>query len=142
MPKVKGIVLVVDDEEEVREGVAEILLLHGYGVHAAASASEALQLLRGEAIDAVLLDLIMPGLTALDFRRAQTAEPGMAAIPVILMTGHVEIAEQARLLGAIACLRKPFDEARLLAALREALESKRWRVDAVRGARPPSQKPS
>lgn len=127
MLKEDGTVLVVDDDVDVREAVAELLLLNGFEVRLAESGQQALDILRRERVALILLDLVMPGMDAIAFRREQIVDRSIATVPFILMTGHVDCSARARDLGAAACLRKPIDERTLLAALTSAVPT-RWCV--------------
>jgi CheY-like chemotaxis protein len=85
----RGAVLVIEDREDVRQGMAQLLELHGFLVVDAASGAQALQHLhcdpRGFA--AILLDLMMPGpLNGHEFRLRQLAAPELSPIPTIVVT--------------------------------------------------------
>jgi CheY-like chemotaxis protein len=84
---VKHLVMVVDDDDDIRETLAGLLEDEGYAVAAFPSGHEALNALRrGVAPQVILLDLMMPVMDGTEFRRAQLADPALAAIPVILIT--------------------------------------------------------
>ncbi|HEY6876509.1 MAG TPA: response regulator, partial [Polyangiales bacterium] len=72
---------------------------------------------RGD-ISAVILDLDMAMMDGEGFRKEQLADPSLAGVPVIVVSGRMDYAEQATALGASAALRKPFRSAQLLEALR------------------------
>ena len=113
--------LFVDDEEELVSAVVERLELRGIRGVGVVSGEEALQRLREEPFDVVLLDVKMPGLNGLDVLRAiRRRHPGTK---VILMTGHgsAEDVELGRRLGASACLQKPVELEALLQAARDAV---------------------
>ena len=103
-------VLLVDDENVVREVLAEQLEDAGYSVLAAASGTEALALLAaGEAVDALVTDLTMPGMGGLDvIRAAQERHPGL---PAVLLTGYAgegaALAVDGAVSGSFSLLRKP-----------------------------------
>ncbi|MBI5243596.1 MAG: response regulator [Elusimicrobia bacterium] len=109
-------VLIVDDEDIVREMLARQLKGWGHEVRLAASAEEALDLLGRESVDAVLLDNVLTGMTGLQ-ALAEVRKRSQA--PAILMTGHFdpEFEKDARLLGAAAVLAKPLDAETLRLAL-------------------------
>jgi CheY-like chemotaxis protein len=102
--------LVVDDEDLVREMLAEHLEDAGFGVMAVASATEALALLAaGEAVDALVTDLSMPGMDGVTLiRAAQERRPGL---PAVLLTGYAgdgaALAVGGAVTGAFSLLRKP-----------------------------------
>jgi DNA-binding NtrC family response regulator len=119
-------ILVVDDEAGSREGLSRLLEAWGYESSSAASAEEALQLLEARRPNAVITDLVMPGIDGLEFiRRLQAEYP----VPVIVLTGHgtIEQAVEAIRLGAQDILEKPVEPAKLkillekLAGTREML---------------------
>ena len=91
--------LVVEDDGDAREALKELLEHAGYGVLGAPNGAVALSLLRaaseGEtpACDIVVLDLMMPIMNGWDFRSKQRADPGLAQIPVLLMSagGHLGV---------------------------------------------------
>ena len=80
-------VLVIEDDTDVRNALAELLSTEGYAVSLTADGGEALDKLRaGLRPSVILLDLMMPNVDGWDFRRAQLDDPTLAAIPVILLT--------------------------------------------------------
>jgi signal transduction histidine kinase/ActR/RegA family two-component response regulator len=103
-------VLVVDDEDMVRETLAESLEFEGFGVLTAANGTEALSLLAaGEAVDAIVTDLSMPGMDGLALiRAAQERRPGL---PAVLLTGYAgddtALAVSGAISGTFSLLRKP-----------------------------------
>jgi CheY-like chemotaxis protein len=105
------VVLVVDDEEGVRNVVCEWLRRAGLEVIPAASGEEALTLFETRTIDLVLMDVLMPGLDGFDTVRVLKSRPERAAIPVLFMSGFPE---KNRVLfagqtGAVDFLAKPLD---------------------------------
>ena len=83
-----GRVLVVDDDEGVRSVMTRQLTHAGFDVIAAQSAAEGLEILReDDSIRIVLLDMIMPAMDGWGFRQAQLADPALASIPAIVLTG-------------------------------------------------------
>jgi CheY-like chemotaxis protein len=106
-----GTILLVDDEELVRTGTAEMLEDVGYEVLQAGSGAEALVLLRKEAhtIDALVSDFLMPGMNGASL--AHEARTIMPDLPVLLITGYSNAAEG---LGPdLARLSKPFRQIEL-----------------------------
>ena len=108
MSEIKARVLVVDDEEDIREGCAHVLKRAGYEVTAVDSGKKALELFVPDAFDIVLLDLKMPGMDGMDVL-ARMKEVDEAAL-VIIITGYatVETAVEALKMGAYDLLPKPF----------------------------------
>ena len=114
-------VLVVDDEEIVRESLTGWLRKDGYTVQSAHDGRAALDAVAANRFSIVLLDLKMPGMDGLAVIRE--AKRYKADLPVIIITGHgdVSLAVEAMKLGAVDFLEKPFDDDLLLAAVRAAL---------------------
>jgi two-component system, chemotaxis family, chemotaxis protein CheY len=110
-------ILVIDDDEDIREALVDVLGDAGYSVRVAASGSDALELLRGvEPPSLILLDLMMPGMDGFAFRAAQVADPRIASIPVVIVSAGGNLATDAKRLGATGFIQKPM---RLDAILRE-----------------------
>ncbi len=121
MAETKGTVLVVDDEDSVREVASEILKFLGYSVLAAPSGEKGVELLRGGARpDVVLLDLIMPGMNGFQTLQALRAiEPDL---PVLISTGYADRAASEFLVseGAAGFVNKPYKIETLDQALQKA----------------------
>ncbi len=80
-------VLVVEDDRDIRECMADALEMEGYAVACAQHGREALdQLRRGLRPDLILLDLLMPVMSGWEFRQAQLADPLLAGIPVVIVS--------------------------------------------------------
>jgi CheY-like chemotaxis protein len=112
-------ILVVEDDSDISEAVTAILGDYGYSVHAAANGQEALDRLRtfNPLPRLILLDLMMPVMDGWQFRAAQAADPALAAIPVVLVSADVGVAQAAEQLAVAAWLRKPVDIRALIAVL-------------------------
>ncbi|MDZ7290495.1 MAG: sigma-54 dependent transcriptional regulator [candidate division KSB1 bacterium] len=118
-------ILVVDDEQSVRESLARVLEREHYQVFPASSGEEALRCLEKESVHVVLSDLKMPEMSGLELlRRVKTVAP---ATEVILITGHgtIEIAVEAMKQGAYDFITKPFRRAEIIKAVEKALEKRR-----------------
>jgi DNA-binding NtrC family response regulator len=116
--------LVVDDEKNIREGLAASLEMDGYDVDTAADGNEGWKRFQKGDIDLVISDLRMPGLSGEEFlRRINTETPGL---PVIVLTGHgtVENAVAAMRNGAYDFLTKPFNLERLSLMIKRALQNR------------------
>lgn len=113
-------VLIIEDDDDIRETLFEVLEDNGFEPSAAANGAEALALLRSAAAkpNVILLDMMMPVLDGWGFRSAQLADPALSEIPVIVLTAHASIEETARTLGATGFLRKPVRLDPLLDAIR------------------------
>ena len=109
-------VLLVEDEEELREIMRDALELNGFSVVTAREGQAALDALdRVEHVCLVLLDLLMPGMNGWDFFEKMRARPQHAAIPVIVHSSAPSHAPA----GVTRVLQKPIDLERLLAVVRE-----------------------
>jgi CheY-like chemotaxis protein len=108
-------VLVVDDDQPLREAVVEALEEEGLAVSCCAHGLAALSALRaGLRPDVILLDLMMPVMDGWAFREEQLRDPALASIPVVVLTAtHV----LGRPIDARAIVRKPFSVAELLHAV-------------------------
>lgn len=114
-------ILMVDDDEDIREVVSLILQEEGHDVAQAEDGFDALkQLHHGDHPSVILLDLMMPRLDGEGFMRALRSDPHTADIPVIIMSGHRIARQTAAELGASACLVKPIDLDQLLDAIDRA----------------------
>ncbi len=112
-------ILIVDDERTIRSALADVLEDEGYGVAVVRNGQEAIAYLQ-EAPQPpclILLDMIMPKMTGLQFRRHQQAHPALADIPVVAMSADLHLAQAAQVLGVTDYLQKPFDLATLLSAV-------------------------
>lgn len=108
-------VLVVDDDADLREALQGILRDEGYVVATVATAEQALEVLRAGAEPCViLLDIKMPGMDGLGFRREQLADPAISRTPVVFFTADPTEEEEARKLGVQFYLKKPVDLMQLL----------------------------
>ncbi len=108
-------VLVVDDERDIREAVAEVLKDEGYDVIDARDGAEALSQLRAHHPAVVLLDLMMPGMNGWEFCAARMREPELCAIPVIVISALGRVSG----IDAAAFLQKPFELDALVSAVRQ-----------------------
>ena len=122
-------VLVVDDDADMRALLEDELREAGYEVVAAPSGSEALDLLGSMGADAVVTDLVMPGMKG-DELAARIRDGGMD-VPVIIMTafGSIDSAVHAMKRGAFDYITKPFLVDQLVATLEYAVGQRRWRND-------------
>src|SRR4029079_3877860 len=108
------LVLVVDDDERLREFMRVNLEMEGYSVREAASAEEAREAIEHEAPELVLLDVVMPGVDG--WQMLQRMQERHGSIPVIMFRGHDEedYATDAEQRGARGFVGKPFDAQQLI----------------------------
>jgi CheY-like chemotaxis protein len=105
-----GPILVVDDNADVRDMLAHALEIAGYAVETARDGREALARMRREPQPRlVVLDLYMPVLDGFGVREEQLREPRLAAIPVLIYSGHHDVRQAARRMGVDGYFAKPFD---------------------------------
>ncbi|MDD3473729.1 MAG: sigma-54 dependent transcriptional regulator [Syntrophaceae bacterium] len=127
MPKV----LVVDDEKNYLLVLEDLLADEGYEVVTSSSAAEGLEIIQREAIDTVLTDIKMPGMSGIEFlEKIMNFDSDM---PVILMTAFAEVdqAVNAMKKGALDHIQKPFDNQDLKRAVARGVE-KRQLVKSIR----------
>jgi len=115
-------VLVVDDDEDVRDSVAFALEDHGYLVVLAGNGRVALRMLLDDVRpDLILLDMMMPEMDGWTFRAEQRKHPAIASIPVLVFTAFAVPATTVQDLGALGFLKKPLRLTELLATVASAL---------------------
>jgi DNA-binding response OmpR family regulator len=119
----RQIVLVADDDADVRDLVAFRLDRAGYEVMAAADGQDALELARSRSPDIAVLDVMMPRLDGLQVTRQMRAIDELARVPVLLLTASVHEAAvtQGFEAGADDYMKKPFSPADLVARVRALL---------------------
>jgi two-component system phosphate regulon response regulator PhoB len=115
--------LIIDDEEDYRVIVAEVLKKAGFDVRAARDGEEGLALLKEKPSDVVLVDWMMPKMDGEKFCRLMRAEESLKGIPVIMLTVKQTADEELEALhfGVDDFLVKPFQAAELLARVRAVL---------------------
>ncbi|HEX9457897.1 MAG TPA: response regulator [Thermoanaerobaculia bacterium] len=115
-------VLVVDDDPSIRRMIVAALKRDGYVFHEAPNGKEALDLMRREHPNVVVLDLMMPVLSGWDVLQARELEPDLKKIPVIIISANraPEVATAVDK-GICAFLPKPFDIGALSALVRSCL---------------------
>jgi class 3 adenylate cyclase len=124
-----GRILVVDDNAPNREMLGRRLEREGHRIELAGSGAQALELLRREPIDLVLLDVMMPEMDGYEVLRRLKADPALNAIPVLMISALDELDSVVRCieLGAEDYLPKPFEPVLLRARIGACLEKKRLR---------------
>jgi len=115
-------VFVVDDDDDVRVSIAELLRSAGLRAETFATAQEFLSREHGEGPGCLVLDLQLPGMDGLDVQRELVSSGDL--MPIIFVTGHGDIPTTVRAMksGAVEFLTKPFDGEHLLDVVHQALE--------------------
>jgi CheY-like chemotaxis protein len=122
-------ILIIDDEDDIREVAALSLeATAGWRVFTASSGVEGIAIATAEQPDAILMDVMMPGVDGPTSFRNMQHDPLIAHIPVLLLTAKVQGVDQRRFasLGVAAILFKPFDP---LTLARQISETLGWRDD-------------
>ncbi|MEJ2721535.1 MAG: response regulator [bacterium] len=108
-------ILVIDDEQDVREFLSDLLQDQGYSVRIATNGIEALDMMKQEAPDLILLDLLMPKETGTDLYRKIHRRKEFESIPVIVISGlpgrYLAVSK------SVPVFDKPIDEEGLLEAI-------------------------
>lgn len=125
----KFTLLIIDDEKNIRDGLAANFELEDYNVKTAASGEEGIELISKGDIDLVITDLRMPGISGEEvLKHVATVTPG---IPVIILTGHgsIDAAVDAMRHGAYDFLTKPLNLDQLGLIVKRALESREMKLE-------------
>src|SRR4051794_17257846 len=119
----RRVILIVDDDERLREFVRVNLEMEGYSVREAASADEGLAALEAEPPDLILLDVMMPQVDGWEMLRRVHERHGVGAIPVVMFSGKVDerAADEAATRGAQGFIGKPFNPHDLLDQTKQLL---------------------
>ncbi len=145
MGRVSERILIVDDDDALRESLELVLAAEGYEVQAASSGEAALEVIESGPVDVVLTDMRMPGLEGLDL--VPQVIRRLPGVTVVLMSayGTADLAIEAMRRGAYDYLAKPFQPSEVLLTLRKARERERLRrenrrlradIQRATGARP------
>lgn len=105
-------VLVVEDDDDIRSTLAELLESEGYEVASAANGRQGLDRAHAEPPDVILLDLMMPVMNGWEFREEQKRDPSIAGVPVVVVS-----AVSRASIDASEVIAKPFSIAELLDAV-------------------------
>ena len=118
----KPIVLIVDDEEGIRESLSGIFEDEGYDILSAISGEEAIKILKEHSPDLVLLDIWLSGMDGIE--TLQEIKPLRPDLPVIMISGHgnIELAVKAAKMGAYDFLEKPLSLEKVLIVSKRAIE--------------------
>src|SRR5690349_17984559 len=127
----QGSVLIIDDEEEIRESLQTLLELEGYEVETAANGEQGLSKLDERPFDLVLLDLALPDRNGIELLPEIRAIDPQLSIIMITAYGTVEDAVRAMQSGANNFLQKPWDNEKLLADVRAAVSRRRTEEENI-----------
>ena len=118
------VIVLVDDEEHIREVLEYNLKLDGFEVHAASDGPSGLELARTKEPDLILLDWMLPGMDGLQVLSELKADEKTKDIPVFMLTAKSMMTEVGRALyeGADEYITKPFDPVELGRILKDKLE--------------------
>jgi CheY-like chemotaxis protein len=119
MDKLKGRILVVDDEPDLVVIINRMLRQEGHECVSALSGAAALDIVARQAVDVILLDLAMPNMTGWEVFEQLQQDPTLRKIPVILVTvwGDIETRKRAMKLGVSEFVSKPFTKRELCARI-------------------------
>jgi CheY-like chemotaxis protein len=121
-----GAILIVDDDNDVRSALSEMLEEEGFAVEGVPNGREALARLRAGTVHpaVILLDLMMPGMDGWDFRTEQMRDPKLAKVPVVIVSASGFSRESIRAqFRPAAYVEKPIERTALLDVLREVVRS-------------------
>lgn len=116
-------ILIVEDDDSVREMLAELLQDEGYAIAEAGNGQEALDYLRTCAVLPllILLDLSMPFMNGWEFRAIQRDDSQLSPIPVVVLSAHRQVQEEGAKLNTV-CLTKPVEIHTLLKMVRRYID--------------------
>src|SRR3989441_1512462 len=124
MSKRKGMVLIIDDEEEIRESIEMLLSSEGFSTDTAANGEEGLRKIEENLYDAVLLDLMLPGKSGMEVQKdIRRVDP---TLPVIIITaiGALETAVTAIKKGSFDYVTKTWNNEKMLVIVNNALKQR------------------
>ncbi|HEV2493779.1 MAG TPA: sigma-54 dependent transcriptional regulator [Terriglobia bacterium] len=127
----KGSILIVDDEQEVRESLEQLLKLEGYQPVAASTGNEGLKKAEESLFDLVLLDINLPDQSGLDVLKSLKRESPDTGVIMITAYDSGQAAFQASKEGADSYITKPWDNDRVLLEIRNALDKSRLQLENV-----------
>src|SRR3954463_13420296 len=131
MSKRKGSILIIDDEEEIRESIEMLLSSEGLSVHTASNGEEGLRKIEDNQYDLVLLDLMLPGKSGMEIQRdIKRIDP---TLPVVIITamGALETAVTAIKEGSFDYIAKPWDNEKLLVVIGNAIKQRQLMTENV-----------
>ena len=115
MPAPRPNILLIEDDEDLREALRDLFEDEGFNAWTAANGKEALECLRSRGRAClILLDLMMPVMNGWEFRAELERDPDLSRIPIVVCTAAAHAEQKAREIGAAAWLPKPTDAADLV----------------------------
>jgi two-component system, OmpR family, phosphate regulon response regulator PhoB len=118
MSSPKPLVLVVDDDAPILTLMKNILREFGFETRLASTGQAALQSVREQTPDLILIDKNMPGMGGAEVIKAIRSEAGLAHLPILILSGEPVDREELARLGATAAVQKPFDVPSLVEKIR------------------------
>ncbi len=127
----KNKILVIEDNQDVRENLSELLVLSGYDTVTAANGKEGVKAALRDSPDLILCDVMMPELDGYGVLRILSKNPGSLHIPFIFLTAKTELADVRRgmTLGADDYITKPYDDVSLLDTIEMRLSKRKAASD-------------
>ena len=127
----KGSILIIDDEQEIRESLEQLLKLEGYRPASASTAQEGLKKAEENLFDVVLLDISLPDLSGLEVLKSIKRDNPDTGVIMITAYDSGQAAFQASKEGAHSYITKPWDNERVLLEIRNALDKSRLQLENV-----------
>ncbi len=127
----KGSILIIDDEQEIRESLEQLLSLEGHRVASAPTADEGLRKAQEGIFDLVLVDISLPDQSGLEVLKSLKRESPETAVMMITAYDSSQVAFRASKEGAESYITKPWDNDKLLLEIRNALHKSRLQVENV-----------
>ncbi len=120
-------ILVIDDEQKVRELIADLLGHQGYQLCFAEDGPQGLEAAKRELPDLILLDVMMPTMDGFQVQKKLSEDGNTAKIPVVFVTARAALEDTMRAMsqGAAGYIEKPFDVKRLVRKVESLLEPKK-----------------
>lgn len=116
-------ILIVEDDLDIRDFLTQFLTSEGFEVSCAENGKLALEMLSKKKPSVILLDLFMPVMDAVGFRKVQELDPQLSNIPIIVMSADWGLSVKAMNIGLSQYVRKPIDVESLLKAISSAIKN-------------------
>ncbi|HUU12679.1 MAG TPA: sigma-54 dependent transcriptional regulator [Terriglobia bacterium] len=127
----KGSILIIDDEQEIRESLEQLLVLDGYQALTASTAEEGLKKVGERVFDLALLDISLPDRNGLEVLKSIKRDSPETGVIMITAYDSSQMAFQASKEGAESYITKPWDNSKLLLEIRNVLDKSRLQVENV-----------